>query len=200
MQIKKYDEVKKIYLCKPKDDNVALSGIIGKKKQETAAAAGGGDVELRQEELSDQISVRVRLITEESQMSAVLQVGIHDKITSLKDYFSVKGCGALNTIFKGEIIKTDETFFKRMVKSNEKFFLINGSFEAKKWKRFPKFEHSDYFYMSDSYYDAVIFKPKMDIYFLGFGFLNQYEKKNFKIKFKYNIDGVESQEYEKEIT
>ena len=54
----------------------------------------------------------------------------------------------------------------------EKFLLVSGSFEAKKWKRFPKVEPSDYFYMSTGYYDAVAFKPKIDIYFLGFGLMN----------------------------
>ena len=54
--------------------------------------------------------------------------------------------------------------------------------------------------MSETYYDAVIFKPKCDVYFLGFGLLNQYEKKDFKLKFKYNIEGVESPETEVDIT
>lgn len=87
-----------------------------------------------------------------------------------------------------------------MVKQGEQFILISGSFEAKRWKRFPKVEFNSYFYMSDSYYDAVMFKPKRDIYFLGFGFLNQYEKKEFKLKFKYNIEGIDSQEYEVDMT
>ena len=54
--------------------------------------------------------------------------------------------------------------------------------------------------MSDNYYDAVVYKPKQDIYFLGFGFLNQYEKKDFKLKFKYQVEAVESQEFEFQIT
>jgi hypothetical protein len=86
------------------------------------------------------------------------------------------------------------------VKANENFILISGSFEAKRWRRFPKLEMGDYFYMSDTYYDAVIFKPKKDVYFLGFGFNNQYEKKDFKIKYKTNVGGAESQEYEVDVT
>jgi len=129
-----------------------------------------------------------------------IQVGIHDKLTSLKDYFAVKSGGALNTIYKGEIAKSEDTFYKRMVKSGELFLLISGSFEGKRWRRFPKCETTDYFYMSDTYYDAVIFKPKCDVYFLGFGFLNQYEKKDFKLKFKYNADGQECAETEIDIT
>lgn len=107
---------------------------------------------------------------------------------NLKDFFKIKGAGALNTIYKGELVKNDETYLKRLIKQYENFILISGSFEAKKWKRFPRIEPGDYFYMSDTYYDAVIFKPKMDIYLLGFGSMNQYEKKEFKLFFKYNYE------------
>ena len=89
-------------------------------------------------------------------------------------------------------MRGDETFLKSMVKRDDDFILLSGSLESKKWKRFPKIEQGDYFYMSETYWDAVVFKPKKDIYFLGFGLNNQYEKKDFKIKFKYNIDGTES--------
>ncbi len=75
------------------------------------------------------------------------------------------------------------------MKSGENFVLLSGSFQAKKWSRFPRVEPGDYFYMSESYYDAVMFRPKKNIYFLGFGLLNQYEKKDFTLKFKYNVDG-----------
>ena len=86
-----------------------------------------------------------------------------------------------------------------MVKTGDNFILISGSFLAKKWKRFGKIEQGDYFYMSETQWDAVVFKPKKDIYFLGFGFLNQYEKKDFKITFKYNVDGNDSPEMEFDI-
>jgi hypothetical protein len=78
----------------------------------------------------------------------------------------------LSTIYRGEIIKSDDTYLKRLIKSGEHFILISGALEAKKWRRFPKMEITDYFYMSDTYYDAVIVKPKSDIYFLGFGLMN----------------------------
>ena len=119
----------------------------------------------------------------------------------LKDYFpNIKGGGGLNTIYKNEIIKSEETYFKKGIKSGDQFMLISGSFEAKKWKRFPRVELTDYFYMSETCYDAVVFKPKMDIFFLGFGFLNQYEKKNFKLKFKYVNNGQDIPEFELDIT
>ena len=77
---------------------------------------------------------------------------------------------------------------------------MSGSFQAKKWMRFPQFEQGDYFYMSDMYWDAVMVQPRSDIYFLGFGLMNQYEKKTFKVIFKYNIEGTDSAEYETEFT
>jgi len=50
--------------------------------------------------------------------------------------------------------------------------------------------------MSDNYWDAVMIQPKSDIYFLGFGMMNQYEKKPFKVIFKWNIEGRDSEEFE----
>ena len=125
LQIKKFDEGKKVYLCRAKEEKTG------------AEESGNADVEMRHEDVSDQINVRVRVITEEKQMSAQIQVGINEKIVGLKEYFKIKG-GALNTIYKGELVKGEDTYFKRMIKSGEQFILMSGSFEAKKWKRFPK--------------------------------------------------------------
>jgi len=48
--------------------------------------------------------------------------------------------------------------------------------------------------MCAGFFEAVAFKPKMDIYFLGFGVMNQYDRKDFTIKYKYNLDGLHSEE------
>jgi hypothetical protein len=85
--------------------------------------------------------------------------------------------GSLTTLYQSSIVKSDETFLKKNILGGDSFLLLSGSFQAKKWKRFPSFEQSDYFYMSDTYWDAVMVQPKSDIYFLGFGLMNQYEKK-----------------------
>ena len=119
-------------------------------------------------------------------------MNINERMTNLKEYVSGKSAGTLTTIYKGEVVQSDDTYLKRSVKQGENFLLISGSLDVKLWKRFPRIEHGDYFYMSDSYWDAVAFKPTKDIYFLGFGVLNQYEKKDFTIKFKWFIDDVES--------
>lgn len=118
----------------------------------------------------------------------------------MKDLFTIKGASGLTSIYKGEIVKGDDTYLKRLVKNGDNFLLVSGSYETKKWKRFGRVESGDYFYMSDTYYDAVVFKPKSDVVFLGFGLLNHYEKKDFKLKFKHNIGGQEISEVEIEIT
>jgi hypothetical protein len=50
--------------------------------------------------------------------------------------------------------------------------LFTGALIAKRWKRFKRLEMEDYFYMSESYYDATQFKPKIDVHILGFGMMN----------------------------
>ena len=79
----------------------------------------------------------------------------------------------MTTIYHGELIKDDDTYLKLLVKSGDRFILINdGALDAKKWRRFKKVEDVDSFIISDTGYDAIAFKPKSDIYFLGFGVLN----------------------------
>jgi len=90
----------------------------------------------------------------------------------MKDFFTMKNAKGLSVLYRDEQIKGDETYLKRLIKSGEQFILLSGSFEAKKWNRFGKTENGDYFYMSDTQYDGVVFKPKNDIYFLGFGLMN----------------------------
>lgn len=54
--------------------------------------------------------------------------------------------------------------------------------------------------MSTDYWDAIMFKPKMDIYLCGFGFTNHYHKKPFTVKFKFVIGTEESPETEIALT
>lgn len=86
------------------------------------------------------------------------------------------------------------------MRSGEKFLLLSGSLQAKKWRRFKEIRTTDYFYMYNSWPDAIAFAPKKEIYFLGFGFTNHYSKKDFKLIYKFNIDGVETEEREIDVT
>eukprot|EP00347_Sterkiella_histriomuscorum_P000151 403376975 len=190
VQIKKYDEVRKIYICRPKRQD----------KNKNEQQANDKDMELQQTDLSEQITVNLRILTDEQTCSGQIQVGINDKIKNLKEYHSGKGQGNLTPIYKNELIKGEDTFIKRLVQSGDNFLLICGGFEPIKWTRFATMEFNSYFHMSDNYYEAVAFKPKQDVHFLGFGFFNQHEKQAFKFKFKYIIDGEESAEIEVDAT
>ena len=126
-------------------------------------------------------------------------MSINDKLKNLKEYYQTKG-GAVQTTYKGEVIKGEDSYAKRLIRQHELFLLMCGSYVAKKWTRFGRVETGDYFYMSETYYDAVCFRPKRAMHFLGFGFLNQYEKNSFKLKFRYQVDSVQSEEVELDIT
>jgi hypothetical protein len=95
----------------------------------------------------------------------------------------------LNIVYNGEVVTNRDSFLKRLVKSGEKFVLLSGTLQAKRWKRFKELRTGDYFYMYNSWPDAIAFVPKRDIFFMGFAFNNHYNKKDFKLIFKYNIDG-----------
>ncbi len=120
-------------------------------------------MEVHFEELSDQITVSVRIITEDSQLNAQIQISINEKLSFLKDCLGGTKSSGLSIIYKGEIAGADDTFIKRSVKQGDNFLLIGGSYEAKVWKRFPRVESGDYFYMSDTYYDAVAFRAQRDV-------------------------------------
>jgi hypothetical protein len=59
LQIKKYDEPRKIYICKVK----------GEAEENKNSRAAGGDVEITHEQISDKIEVNVRILTENKKMS-----------------------------------------------------------------------------------------------------------------------------------
>lgn len=52
-----------------------------------------------------------------------------------------------------------------------------------KWVRFDRLVTNDYDYMSAYYYDAVVFVPRTDIYFVGFGQMANWDKMDIKLKF-----------------
>ena len=59
MQIKKYDEARKIYICKPKLGEEGASEEEKKKETE--------DIEAPHDELSEQILINIRILTEDAQ-------------------------------------------------------------------------------------------------------------------------------------
>jgi hypothetical protein len=51
-----------------------------------------------------------------------------------------------------------------------------------RWVRFKSFYLTDYFYLNNTCWDAVAFKPLRDVYFFGFGMLGSYNQKDVKVK------------------
>jgi hypothetical protein len=178
MQVKKYDEPRKLYILKPKL----------KDGQELTQTFSAGDIEASHEELSEQITVEFRALSDQRQLSGFLTVNINDKIMLMRDLLTIPKANSMNVLYKGEIVKSDETFFKRQILNGEKFFMVSGGVQGRKWKRFPKYELNSYFYISSNYWDAVCFIPKLDVTMVGFGFMNQYEKMTFKLTFKVMVD------------
>jgi hypothetical protein len=58
MQIKKYDETRKVYVCKPKLGEEGEAEDDKSKDKE--------DIEASHEELSDQIVINIRILTEDT--------------------------------------------------------------------------------------------------------------------------------------
>jgi hypothetical protein len=95
-------------------------------------------------------------------------VNIYEKIFNLKEYQPGSSSGLI-PFYKGDLVSAEDTFVRRLVRSEDNFLLMKSAFEAKKWKRYPNIEFNDYTYMHDSLWDANVFIPKQDLYFLGFG-------------------------------
>ena len=67
-----------------------------------------------------------------------------------------------------------------------------------KWVRFKSntgFDQGDYWHPSTSSNDAIIFKPKLPIKFIGFGCWASHARKTMKLVYWWFIDGEKSEEY-----
>ena len=87
------------------------------------------------------------------------------------------------------------------VKNNGKIAVVSAAGSSLKpimWVRFPEFYYTDYFYMNTRYWDAVIFKPKRNIWFFGWGLFANYNGKDIKVKIQWKIDEEQSEEFELE--
>ena len=191
MQVKKYDEARKLYVLKPKPKETPE----GLKKELST-----GDVEAAHDEVAEQITVEFRVLTDQRQLSGFLTVNINDKIMAMRDLLTIPKANSLNILYKGELVKADETFLKRQILKGETFFMISGSVQGKKWKRFPKYELNSYFYLRLLYWDAICLIPKCDITMVGFGLMNQYEKQTFKLTFKIKVGSTDYPEKQMELT
>jgi len=86
------------------------------------------------------------------------------------------------------------TFAKSFTKNMAKFAVVAAGSNAActKWVRFPEFYLTDYFYMNTRYWDAVVFVPKRNVMFFGFGVMANYNGKDMKIKVQWNVGETDS--------
>ena len=106
-------------------------------------------------------------------------------------------------VAEGEIQQNlkDFTFAKKFIKDGTKFGYVcgeGGGFGGTvyKWTRFPELVHSWYVYIYGTEWDAIIYIPKNDIVFCGFGANAHYEQKDLKLEFKWIHNDNESDVYQ----
>ena len=104
-------------------------------------------------------------------------------------------------LHNGKVLQNldDITFAKSFITSTSTLALCcgaEGAGEPVRWVRFPEFYTTDYFYMNSTYWDAVTFKPKVNIQFHGFGMMANYNRKDVTYNVKWYIDDEQSEVYE----
>jgi len=105
-------------------------------------------------------------------------VGIDDKLIKIIDAYNAMGESTGFISINDKVIENPDTkTFVSIFADKSTPFVLNSSVESlnmRMWVRFPKFYLTDYYYMNTRYYDAVIFKPKQNISFMGFGVFANY--------------------------
>ena len=91
------------------------------------------------------------------------------------------------------------TFKKLNVMHMQDFSIICKSIafaEPKRWVRFKKLQQYDYMFMSTSHYDGIVFVPKVNIFFFGWGLFGAYRGADQTFQIRWKIDDVYSDKYE----
>ena len=128
-----------------------------------------------------------------------LKVNINEKLSKINDIFALDNYGGF-MMQGGKLINSpDETTFqKSFTKDLSKFAVVcsDSSKAASKWCRFPEYYLTDYYYMNTRYWDAVVFIPKRNVIFHGFGVFANYNGKDVTYKVQWNINDADSEEFE----
>ena len=162
-----------------------------------------GTVDLSEKELTKHILVTISHLKANTDGNvASFRVNIHDKLSKMTEILQEDGISGC-LIYNGKLIKepSETTFAKQFVLNNHKFAIATGNDQYKdpiKWIRFPDFYLTDYYYMNTVHYDAVVFVPKVDIVFFGYGIFANYNGADMKYKVQWQIgkEGEKSEEYE----
>ena len=89
----------------------------------------------------------------------------------------------------------DTTFAKSFILNNATILVLSSESACgppKIWRRFPRLYLTDYFYMETYSWDAVVFVPKRNIRFMGFGIMSSYNNKDMAYKVSWAIDDDEN--------
>ena len=164
-------------------------------------------VTLDKKDLKKFIKVKVGLLSsnnyadsESAKEYSILKVKIGDKVDKILSLISQGKSGVIQGFIStnGKLIEEpgEITFQKANIKNMQVISVAAAEgivAEPKEWIRFQDFYLTDYYYMSSSYWDAVVFIPKRDIWFFGFGLFSNYNNKDVGIKFQWNL-GKEGEE------
>jgi hypothetical protein len=90
----------------------------------------------------------------------------------------------------GKIVGKDDTFAKSEYK-NDTVFIATGSAkqEAIPWKRSKNIQNDSYTGVSPGNPDALKFRARRDLYWCGILWPKEWDKKDFKFKMEWRIDG-----------
>jgi len=149
------------------------------------------------------VTVLLKRAGEKEADTLELKVSVSDKLSKITELFQEMEATAGYLVYKGKTLAVpeDHTFSKLLAGTSAQFLLCCGesSGSATKWVRFPEYYLTDYYYMNTSYFDAVIFVPKCNIKFHGFGVFANYNNMDCTYIVKWYIDDDKSDEYEIEI-
>jgi hypothetical protein len=136
---------------------------------------------LKPEDLTKHILVSISHLKEKtSDNAAIFRVSINDKLSKMMQILEQDGVdGAL--IYNGKLIENpnDTTFAKQFVKNGDKFALVRGAVSMKPimWQRFSEQDlNNDYIWLETYRWEAVIFVPRVNVMFFGFGLFSNYNK------------------------
>lgn len=139
---------------------------------------------------------------EEPADKSVLRVHIDDKVDKILTYLKLSGAKVGGEIMsRGKVIKKpeDKTFKKINVVHMQVFTIICKSSalaQPVRWVRFKKLVKNDYMFMGTSYYDGIVFIPKVNITFFGWGIFASYRGHDQTFNVRWKIDSEYSDKYE----
>lgn len=103
-------------------------------------------------------------------------------------------------LYKGKIVEDPDkiTFAKLFVKNNALIVLKCPEVKLKepmKWCRFSRYVYNDYYPMSCHYWEGIVFIPKRDVWFYGWGLFADYHKKDEPLDVTWYIGEDKADQY-----